>query len=226
MNGEIGAARYLGLWLFGAGFGYLEAAVVVYLREIFNQGSDSIFPVASALASGGNLIVAVEFNRELATLGLMLIPALLFSKRIFFRFLAFTILFGVWDLSYYLFLKLLLGWPGSWLTYDILFLVPTLWVAPVACPILIAGSMVVFASALLWLGGGRVVRPPALMHWAFAAAGAGLVLFSFMADADFYLGGGLPRRFAWEFFTAGYGLAFIGALHYLVAVSRSRARYL
>ncbi len=43
---------------------------------------------------------------------------------------AFAIAFGVWDIVFYVCLQLLLGWPASLLTWDILFLIPVPWGRP------------------------------------------------------------------------------------------------
>lgn len=225
MQREFRLGNYILLWVFGVAFGYLEAAVVIYLRRILNAGSDVLFPVQAALSAPENLIVAVEVNRELATLVLLLIPAVLFTQRNFLRFLAYAVVFGIWDLAYYGFLWLLVGWPPGWMTYDVLFLVPTLWVAPVLCPALLAGTMVLMGSWLLFQTEKRPIRPPSATHWVVALAGAGVVLFSFMGEAEYYRGGGLPPRFAWDFFVGGYGLALLAGLHYLFTVARTRTRF-
>ena len=51
---------------------------------------------------------------------------------------AFAIAFGVWDIFFYVFLKLMIHWPESLSTWDILFLIPLPWVGPVWAPVLVA----------------------------------------------------------------------------------------
>jgi hypothetical protein len=53
-------------------------------------------------------------------------------------FAAFVFVFGVWDLFYYLWLRVLMGWPRSWLEWDVLFLIPVVWLGPWICPVLIS----------------------------------------------------------------------------------------
>ena len=106
---------------------------------------------------GGN-IVLTELLREAATLALMLAPAMLFHPRPFVRFLGYMLVFGVWDLSYYAFLKVFLGWPAGLFTYDVLFLLPTVWVAPVLAPVLIALAAV--AAYAAYSTSARTLRPP------------------------------------------------------------------
>ena len=43
---------------------------------------------------------------------------------------AFVIAFGAWDITFYVVLKVLLDWPASLFTWDILFLIPVPWVGP------------------------------------------------------------------------------------------------
>ena len=45
------------------------------------------------------------------------------------KFAFFLFLFGVWDIFYYIWLKVFLHWPASLLTWDVLFLIPVPWVA-------------------------------------------------------------------------------------------------
>ena len=49
------------------------------------------------------------------------------------RFGYFLLSFGIWDVFYYVFLKVLIGWPESLLTWDVLFLIPLTWVGPGNC---------------------------------------------------------------------------------------------
>ncbi len=53
-------------------------------------------------------------------------------------FAAFVFVFGVWDLFYYFWLKVLIGWPRGWLEWDVLFLIPGVWLGPWICPAMIA----------------------------------------------------------------------------------------
>jgi len=112
----------------------VEAAAVVYLRELYYPSG---FSVASAadLAVVPAHILRVEFWREAATIVMLAAVALLaFSSRKA-RFLAFLWAFSVWDLGYYLFLYLFLGWPPSLDTLDAYFLIPWPWIGPVWFPL-------------------------------------------------------------------------------------------
>ncbi len=65
------------------------------------------------------------------------------------RFTYFIISFAVWDIFYYVFLKLFLNWPESLLTWNILFLIPVTWVGPVIAPVILSALMIVLGLMLL-----------------------------------------------------------------------------
>ena len=57
-----------------------------------------------------------------------------------------AIAFGVWDIFYYVFLKMMCGWPHSLVDWDILFLIPLPWWGPVLAPVLIASLMIAWGT--------------------------------------------------------------------------------
>src|SRR4051812_35804258 len=121
------------LTIFSVAMGYLEGAVVIYLRKLYYPEGFS-FPLKVMDASTG----AVEFLREAATLFMFLSVAALCGKNLKERFAWFCFCFGVWDLVYYAVLKLALNWPLSWFEWDILFLIPVPWVGPVLAPCIVS----------------------------------------------------------------------------------------
>ena len=99
--------------------GFLECAVVIYMREILYPGGFE-FPLA---AIEGDLALT-EILREAATMVMLLAIGLMAGRNRSERFAWFLYSFAVWDIFYYVFLKILIGWPSSLLTWDILFLIP------------------------------------------------------------------------------------------------------
>ena len=211
-----------GLLLFGISFGYVEAAVVIYLRSIYEplrqkftpgQPPGELFPLLDLerlrteepkTAS----LLAIELPREAATL-LMIAGAALLVTGVRKAWLpAFAVAFGVWDISFYVFLKVLIGWPASLATWDLLFLVPVPWAAPVWAPIVTSISVVACGCAAL-------ARPlhPGRWHWIAMAAGCLLVLHSFTADFGNLIGGAIPHHFAWLPFVAGEVLGVAAFVH-------------
>jgi hypothetical protein len=132
------------LLLFGISFGYLEAAVVVYLRAIYDpirervhpgRPAGDLFPLISpeqlhAAGPENTKRLGIEIGREAATIIMLAAVGLAAGRNFNQRMAAFSIAFGLWDISFYAFLKLMLGWPQSLFTWDILFLIPLPWVGP------------------------------------------------------------------------------------------------
>jgi len=67
----------------------------------------------------------------------------------FQKFCFFMIAFGIWDIFYYIWLYVMVSWPESLMTWDLLFYVPLPWVGPVITPVLIALAMVVAGSLII-----------------------------------------------------------------------------
>ena len=216
----------MSLWVFGIAFGLIEASVAVYLRDILDIRSGQLFPLVQDPILVEHWAFRIEAYREAATLLLMLAPAYLFSKRSFERFLAYGIVFGLWDLAYYGFLWVYLDWPASLFVYDVLFLFPTLWVAPVVCPISIALLLVVFGTLYLLIGRRRLARSPSLSQALLAILGGALVIWSFVNNADYYMAGGLPPQFSWLVFGIGFFVAAISGGFFLGQfVQQSKTRF-
>ena len=168
------------LLLWGILFGYMEAAVVVYLRELHYPGGFA-FPLKSILGS-----------------------------------VLFAVLFGVWDLCYYLFLKLVLDWPEEPGTWDLLFLIPLPWVGPVWAPMLVSVMLVIAGSALL-LRNAQEHYPAFDRAFLLGEVAAGtLIVASFLLAGSCVLQGRAPEGFAWPLFLAGLLLgtaAFLRSLY-------------
>jgi len=207
------------LFLFGISFGYVEAAVVVYLRAIYDpirdrihpgRGPDDLFPLISPqqLADSGPenpRRLAIEIVREAATM-LMLASVALALARNFHEWLAaFSVVFGIWDITFYAFLRIMIHWPQSLNTWDILFLIPVPWVGPIWSPVAVALTMVV--CGLIALQRGIRVR---LRDAAVILAGAAVIFASFIWDFRNTLAGGMPNPFNWPLFLAGEAVGLIG----------------
>ena len=131
----------MALLLYAVAMGYLEAAVVVYLRALYYPEGFS-FPL-NPIDAG---ILRVEIGREAATVVMIFAVAWAAARSGWQTLTGFALVFGVWDVAYYAGLQILLGWPGSLVEPDVLFLIPVVWVGPVWAPSLIGLSM----SAAAW----------------------------------------------------------------------------
>jgi hypothetical protein len=125
---------------------FVESAVVIYLRELFYPAGFD-FPMVFM----PRRIALTEILREIATLIMLLSMGFLAGKNAKQRFAWFIYSFAIWDLFYYIFLKLVLDWPASWFTWDILFLVPLVWTGPVLAPVIVSLTMILLAFTILYI---------------------------------------------------------------------------
>lgn len=135
---------YLYSTIFAISMAFFESAIVVYLRQIAYPDGFS-FPLKPL----DHTLAITEVWRELFSMVMLLSVAFLISKNKMERFAWFIYNFAVWDIFYYVFLKLMLGWPASFFTMDILFLIPVAWTGPVIAPILLSLLMLILAIAIL-----------------------------------------------------------------------------
>ena len=137
--------KLIALFLYASAMGYLEAAVVVYLRALFYPGGFLVGPTFNL----SPLIYRVDLFREAATIIMLLAVAYIAFETYKDKILGFLWIFAIWDLTYYIFLKIILNWPPSFKTLDVLFLIPVPWIAPVWFPILI--SSMTFVTITLYV---------------------------------------------------------------------------
>jgi hypothetical protein len=145
--------------IFATAFGFVEAAVVVYLRAAVgllpgytgtlsdlrhsSQGYEQVTSVSQFPQS----LLTIEVYREAATLVMLVSLAMLAASRTSARWLAFLWVFALWDIAYYAGLWATVRWPASLTDLDVLFLIPVPWVAQVWFPLLVS-LLTVLAIAL------------------------------------------------------------------------------
>jgi hypothetical protein len=142
--------RFLIAVVFSIAFGYIEAAVVVYLRAIFYPDGFTFPLVEFGTGPLWNRLVWTEVGREAATLVLILTGSYLFARARQQQVAYFLTIFAVWDIFYYVWLKVLLDWPATIMDWDILFLMPVPWASPVLAPVLVSLTMLVCALVILY----------------------------------------------------------------------------
>lgn len=192
--------KILNLCFFGIAMGYLESAVVYYLREIYCP-SGFFFPFPMPPLK----LFLVELGREVATIVMLITMSFLIGKGI--EILScFCILFGLWDIFYYVFLYVFLKWPSSLFAWDILFSIPVTWASPMICPILVSVVLIVFGVMILKIRdkGEKVIilnREKILLTISLL-----FIFISFTLDAfinpKIYLSV-KPQYFHWELFYIG-----------------------
>ncbi len=223
--------------LFGISMAYFESSIVVYLREIYYP-EGFFFPLKLLSRD----IALTEFFREVMSILMILSVAWLAAKKFYPRVGWFLYIFAAWDIFYYVFLKILLGWPESFLTWDILFLIPTNWVGPVIAPILVSLVMASLGLSTVFFEKKHGQIWYNTIEWALFIAGAILLYLSFTWEYSTYilreftmgeviqkLGRPeltrlaleyMPTRFSWGLYIVGMASLLIGLVSFIRRNSR------
>ena len=165
------------LTLFSIAMGYMETAVVIYLRKLYYpQGFQ--FPLISI----SHDLAMIEFLREAATLLMLAAIGILTGKSTAQKFAFFIYSFAIWDLFYYIFLKLFINWPESVFTWDILFLIPVPWVGPVLAPCIVSTTMILFMYYIIYYDYKGLNTSIKSGEWILFILGSLLVILTFMID--------------------------------------------
>jgi hypothetical protein len=197
--------------LFAVSMAYFESAVVVYLRRLYNIND---LMISKPLLDPQ--IGAIEVGREAASLLMLLAVGWVAGKRFQSR-LGFTLFaFGIWDIFYYIWLVVFIGWPGSVMDMDILFYIPLPWWGPVLAPVLIATLMIAAGAYAVIKDDNGLPMHANPFDWLAITGGIGIMLYAFMADALNALPADTltlhtlrPAHFNWPVFLIGLGLAAI-----------------
>ncbi len=210
--------------IWGIAFGFVEASVVEYLRAIYYPVSDGgfHFPVktlAELQSMGPEHLhrLQIEIVREFFTLVMLATIAIAVARNRRQAWAYFMIAFGVWDIFYYVWLKIFLDWPAGLMTWDLLFLLPVPWVSPVAAPVII--SLALTISGLIVLGFEDKDQPLLMTwrDWILIAFGGFIVIVSFCWDYKNIMAGGFPNPFQWKLFFIGLALS---SVTFVFAVSK------
>ena len=196
-------ARWWMVVVFAVAMAWVESAVVFYLRSMIDRiepYQPNPLPVIGGFAS-------VELPREFATLVMLFAVGFLAGRTWRARIGYAAVAFGVWDIFYYVFLKMMCGWPHSLLDWDVLFLLPLPWWGPVLAPVLISLLMILWGTLASQF---ERTHHPALSNWrvwVLNLTGVALALYVFMADSIAASHRGmdairmvLPEKFNWFLF--------------------------
>jgi hypothetical protein len=221
--------------LFGMAFGYVEAAVVVYLRALYEPIHERFHPARDPgdlfpLLTLEELRLArpeairwlgIELGREAATLAMLAALGLAVGRNWQKGFAVFSMAFGFWDIFFYIALRFLIGWPRSLLEWDLLFLLPVPWVAPVAAPIIVSVSLIAGGALILFRENEGQSIHLTRGHWLCLGAAALVILIAFCKDFQVVLRGAMPLPFAWPLFAAGELIGLLALLHAWRVASRT-----
>ncbi len=164
--------------IFAVAMGFLESVVVIYLRKLYYPGGFQ-FPLVPTIESW---VLNMEWAREFFTLIMLVCIGLLAGKTRYEKFAYFIYSFAVWDIFYYIWLKVILNWPPSFLTWDLLFLIPWPWAGPVLAPLIISFAMIFLAGSILVKSDqGKKVKITK-KEWMLLVLGSILILYTFLYD--------------------------------------------
>ena len=198
--------------IFGIAMALLEADVVVYLRQLYYpEGFKEPLTVIPKFT------LLVELGRELATIVMLLAVGIIAGKNFQQRFAYFSFLFGVWDIFYYVWLKLILNWPSSILEWDILFLIPLPWVGPVIAPIIVSLCLIIGAIFILFFQ--EKGRPVDINKhdWIVLILAGFIIIMSFVCDSSFVLKQHFPLKYNWNILFIGL---FIGITRFALIIKK------
>ena len=142
--------KFLLLALFGIGMAHMEGMTVVYLRRAL--GIDDTLTNKDAVEKIPKQWIFIEQTREVATIVMLAVIALLVGTTWLDKIVVFLWTFAFWDLFYYLSLYLVIKWPPKFTTIDVLFLIPRPWIAPVWFPIGVSFLTIVAIVVLKLMG--------------------------------------------------------------------------
>lgn len=196
--------------IFAFAMAYFESAAVAYLQRALEMTPQSIFPLRNENSLGG--LGGIEIGREAATLVMLAVVGWIVGRKSLERLAWTAVAFGIWDIGYYFWLWVFIGWPTSLNTFDLLFLIPAPWVGPVWAPVVVSLALIVFGLIVvkrLRTSQPVIAKPRDL---ALLIGGGFVVILSFTIDAADTLHGAIPTTFAWPIFLAGMVLALAGVL--------------
>jgi hypothetical protein len=203
----------------------LESAVVVYLRALYYPDG---FTVAMKMID--QKILLIEIAREAATVVMLMGVGWLAGKNFKDRFAYFLLSFAVWDIFYYLWLKVFINWPTSMFEWDILFLIPFTWLGPVLAPVICSVTMILLSLVIL-----KSNKQLTIGLWSLLIVGSAVILYTFLKDyGNIIISNGfdystimqnkdfiaiasayIPQSYSWEFFAFGEILILAGAIKLL-----------
>jgi hypothetical protein len=224
------------LWvtLFAIAMAFLESAVVIYIRELlYPEGFG--FPLVTLQSN----LAKTEMFREVATIVMLLAIGYISGDTNLKRFAHFIYAFAIWDIFYYLFLYLLIGWPETLFVWDVLFLIPVTWTGPVISPLIVCFYMIFFSLTILLFSDRGITVSVSLKNWLLLITGSIVLIVAFTWDFSRFIfehysvkeiwnltGSGddlfnlstqyVPRRFNWIIFSAGSLLVIIPIISVLL----------
>ena len=218
---------------------FVETTVVIYLRELFYPNGFN-FPLKGFIDPS---ILSIEWMREFATIIMLLTVGFLAGEKAYKKFAYFIYAFAVWDIFYYVFLKLTLNWPDSFLTWDLLFLIPWPWISPVLAPLLCTILIIVTSFMIIYLEDKGHTIKPKIDEIILVLAGVIIVLYTWLYGygriiilggytIDFFtlstnpefieiINNFTPAYFNWPLFLLGLAISTFGVIRIYLRIKKN-----
>ena len=237
MNFFIKNKKFVYLGIFGIAMGALEAIVVVYLRELYYPKGFN-FPLTLISLK----FLFIEWIREVSTILMLIMIGVISGRNFREKFSYFLFTFAIWDIFYYVWLKILLNWPSSLFTWDILFLIPVPWIGPVLSPIICSLTMILISMTIINLEENKYKVKIKLYELILVFSGAFIILYTFIYDyskiifneilkfglknlinnIEFWnkISQFIPTKFNWLFFIIGEIIILINFIGFIKRIKR------
>ena len=219
--------------IFSIAMAFIETSVVVYIRKLYYPEGFR-FPLKMIESNIG----ITEYFRELATMVMLISVGIVVGKNNLQRFAYFIYAFAIWDIFYYVFLKIILNWPDSLFTLDVLFLIPVIWVGPVIAPIIYSIAMILLGLSIICLQNKNKSVKMKFDEFLMVAVGSIVVMVSFLMDYLRFLNNNysfyeiltyswisdinkiveqyIPQKFNWLIFLIGILTIFIAIIKFIL----------
>ncbi len=207
---------FIALFLFGIGMAFVESAVVVYLRTIWELSD--LFPVRNIFDQPEYLhVLKVEFSREAATLIMLISISIALGRNIWQRMAYLLFIFGVWDIFYYVWLWVIIGWPASMLSWDVLFFIPYTLVSPVYAPVAVSAVMIFCGMMIIHAQRKHVILKSTLRFWIMEVLAFALIYTSLIWETPKVNAGALEAELVYPWLPFVIGLT-IGLTAFLFLI--------
>jgi hypothetical protein len=195
--------RILLVSLFAIAFAFVESTIVVYLRALYYP-EGLTFPLT--MINPKHLVV--ELMREMATIIMLIAVGVIAGGKRWEKFGYALVAFGLWDIFYYVWLKVTLNWPRTLMDWDVLFLIPVPWLGPVIAPVVLALFFVVSGAMMVTRSAKGLHFQPRLSSHLLSIIATIAVIYSFTHESPAVLQGRSPSPYP-------YGLLIVSLVLYL-----------
>ena len=198
--------------IFALAFAYVEASVVVYLRVMY-----SISDLLMDFPTVPDQYTIIEIGREASTIIILAIIGWIAGKQKQDKIGYAIFAFGLWDIFYYGWLYIFIGWPKTLFDWDVLLLIPLPWWGPVLAPIIISVLLVISGYLATSFAEKGIFVKLSLFDWIIIFLCVILALYVFMNGSIHALLSGIdavnkvrPNNFNWHLFLIAIsGMVFV-----------------